>query len=205
MNVIIVNDYSLVRKALSNLLDIEDDMCVIDEAAKISDAISKICSNTPDIALIHSRLSNESSFEIIAECKIRKAGTRFMVLAESANEQEFRQFLKCGVEGYMLMQSTPEELLYGLRLIHKGKRYYDAMVMDLMINDDNSFTELTPRELDVLIALGKGMNNKVIAQKLYITEFTVKKHVGQILSKLELRDRTEAALFANSKGISEYR
>jgi len=204
MKIIIVNEYALVRKAISSFLNQEEDIEVLYETSKITDAIEKIESIRPDIVVFSSRINNKCSADLITECRKRKLITKYMILSSGINEQDFKLFLKYRVEGYLLMRAMPEELLYALRILHKGKRYYDSLVMDLMFNEDSTCnSELTPRELDVLMALGKGMNNKLISENLYISEFTVKKHIGHILSKLNLRDRTEAALFANSMGISE--
>jgi two-component system nitrate/nitrite response regulator NarL len=105
-----------------------------------------------------------------------------------------------------LKEALPEEILYAIRIIGRGRKYYDPNVVRLMVEDNGGgFTEeLTPREWDVLKALGRGLANRQIAKELYITEYTVKKHVSQILAKLGLKDRTQAALYANARGVARY-
>lgn len=114
------------------------------------------------------------------------------------------------VDGYVLKEALPEELIHALKIISKGRKYYDPGVLELIIKsndpfeDDGHLEQLTPKEKEVLMELGKGRSNKEISQVLYITEYTVKKHVSQILAKLDLTDRTQAALYANVKGLATY-
>ena len=112
-------------------------------------------------------------------------------------KKDFRRARELGVDGYVLKEAFPEELIAAIRLVYRGRKYYDPSMVDLVMNkdeDDSLIEQLTPRELEVLRALGEGLNNKDIAKKLFITEYTVKKHVSQILAKLDLTGRTQAAL-----------
>jgi len=126
------------------------------------------------------------------------------VLTSSVNEYDFKKADDAGAYGYVLKEALPEELLYAISLVNKGRKYYDPGIIGKMMSpssQDDWLDELTPREKDVLLALGQGMCNKEIAKKLYITEYTVKKHVSQILAKLDMTDRTQAALYAQAKGL----
>ena len=97
----------------------------------------------------------------------------------------------------------PEEIVNALRLVSKGRKYYDPSMMEIMMKKEklDHIEQLTSRELEVLAALGEGLKNKDIAKQLFITEYTVKKHVSQILGKLGLSCRTQAALYASTRGI----
>lgn len=98
-----------------------------------------------------------------------------------------------------------EELLHAIRSVYKGKNYYDPAIVERALKyDDRQETGLTPRELEVLGELGKGMSKILISENLQISKFTVKKHMSNIFAKLNVSGRTEAALYANSKGRSEY-
>jgi two-component system, NarL family, nitrate/nitrite response regulator NarL len=128
-------------------------------------------------------------------------------LTSSATSSEIRLAQSLGVEGVCLKEAMPEDLLYAVEVVARGRKFYDPVFMEnLMAHsaEEIAFAELTPKELEVLIALGKGRPNKEIASDLFITEFTVKKHVSQILSKLNLSDRTQAALYALSKGLVQF-
>ena len=111
----------------------------------------------------------------------------------------------------MLKDALPEELIHALQIVSRGRKYYDPGVLDLLMTSqelpfaiDGQIEQLTPKEKEVLLELGMGVPNKQISQTLFITEYTVKKHVSQVLAKLGLANRTNAALYANAKGLVTY-
>lgn len=206
MRVVIVDGYTLTRKGTAALLDQEPGLEILGEAASTDEAAELINRVKPEVVVLDTRLREENGLDVIKKCRKNEVQCKFIALASSTNEIEFKQACQMGVNGYVLKSALPEELMYAIRLVYQGRKYYDPVVMDhVMGGNTNPIDGLTPREMDVLLALGRGMNNHLIAKQLYITEFTVKKHISQILSKLNLRDRTEAALFANSKGLVAYR
>lgn len=206
MNILLIDNLELVRKALAVLINSQEDMRVVADTGDIHSAINLIDELIPDIVIIKSRIGNVSCSELAFQCKSKYPNIKIMVIALGINGVDFMQCYKSGIDGYILMQAAPEELIYGLRMINKSKKYFDTEVLDFLTYQTiNPINELTSRELDVLVALGYGMKNSLIAKRLYITEFTVKKHISQILSKLNLRDRTEAALYANKIGIVDYK
>ena len=158
----------------------------------------------PDIALIDIKLGDECGLDIVREVK-DKIETKFVILTSSAAQSDFLQAEILDVDGYILKEALPEELLNGLRLICKGRRYYDPGLVRLFMKRDNDPLDLlTQREKEVLMALAEGLSNKEISQKLYVTEHTVKKHVSQILAKLNLADRTQAIIFAYNNGLASH-
>jgi two-component system, NarL family, nitrate/nitrite response regulator NarL len=209
MKVLIVDDHPLVRKGLNTILTLEG-MDVVGEARNHKDAIELFKTKEADLALIDLRLGDESGLDLIAEALQLKLGCKFIVLTSSTDETDFTRAKKIGVDGYVLKEALPEELIHALRVIARGRKYYDPGVMDLLIDSNNpvqvdgQFEQLTPKEKEVLLELGMGHSNKEISQKLDITEYTVKKHVSQVLAKLNLADRTHAALYANVKGLVTY-
>lgn len=206
MKIILVDDHVLIRKGLAALLAKETDMDVAGEAESIEDAVTMIRVEKPDVVILNNRIGNCNGLEVVEKVGDSGIKCRFILLAAVYEEQVFKHVCQRKVDGYILKSVLPEELLYAIRLVHRGRKYYDPAIMECMVHEGISPVQgLTPRELQVLVALGQGMNNSLIASKLYITEFTVKKHISQILSKLRLRDRTEAALYANSKGLVEYK
>ncbi len=199
MRIIIVDDHPLVRQGLYTILSKESDMEVIGEAANVREASKLIQNLCPDLALIDLRLGSECGFDIICEIRKQQSSTKFIVLTSSASPEYFMEADEYGVEGYVLKEALPEELLYAIRLVDHGRKYYDPGLLKYKMLQDEKKPggELTEREKEVLMELGRGLNNRQIADKLYITENTVKKHVGQILTKLDLRDRTQAAIYVN--------
>lgn len=200
MKVIIVDDHPLVRQGLSSVLTMESDIELVGESAHVKEALEMIQQSKPDLALIDLRLGRECGLEIIAAAKKQDASTKFIVLTSSASIEDFIAAEEYGAEGYVLKEALPEELLYAIRLVNRGRKYYDPELLEYKLkqNENSCGGQLTEREGEVLRELGNGLNNRQIAEKLFITENTVKKHVGQILSKLNLNDRTQAALYANN-------
>ena len=195
MKIIIVDDHPLVRQGLASLISMEDDMELIGECSNVKEALSMVEEKKPDMAIIDLRLGKESGLDIVKACK--KTSCKFVILTSSAAYIDFKKTEELDVDGYVLKEALPEELLYALRLVHKGRKYYDPVLMQYKMQEGNSFN-LTLREIEVLHKLGEGLNNYQIAKDLFISENTVKKHVSQILSKLSLQDRTQAALYANN-------
>ncbi len=210
MKIILIDDHPLIRKGLKSAFALEDSIDVIGEATNTKEALWLLAKTTPDIAIVDIRLGNESGLALIESAIAQNISCKFVILTSSTAESDFIQAKKIGVYGYMLKESLPEELLHGLQLIDKGRKYYDPTIFDLMLNtdlpvkEDVQIQQLTPKEKEILIELGKGHSNKVISKNMYISEFTVKKHVSQIFAKIGLADRTEAALYANAKGLARY-
>ncbi|WP_342433240.1 response regulator transcription factor [Neobacillus sp. FSL H8-0543] len=210
MRIVIVDDHPLVRKGLASVLTLNESMEVLGEATNSREAMDLFCSSKPDLALVDLRLGNESGLDLITNARKQGITCKFVVLTSSTEEEDFIRAKEIGVDGYVLKEAFPEELIHALRIIGKGRKYYDPGVLDLVmrsgdsIDEDKHIEQLTPKEKEVLIELGKGHSNKDISLALYITEYTVKKHVSQILAKLGLTDRTQAALYANAKGLVTY-
>lgn len=210
MKVIIVDDHPLVRKGLSSLLTLDGSMEVIGEATNRREAMELLKTLKPDLALVDLRLGNESGLDLITEAIGLGGNCKFVILTSSTEEDDFKRAKAIGIDGYILKDAFPEELLHALRIISKGRKYYDPGVFDLLMNArkpleiDNQIEQLTPKEREVLLELGMGLSNREISKSMYITEYTVKKHVSQVLAKLDLSDRTHAALYANAKGLVTY-
>ncbi|WP_342600204.1 response regulator transcription factor [Psychrobacillus sp. FSL H8-0483] len=210
MKVVIIDDHPLIRKGLKSLFSLDGSMEVLGEATNSRDALNLLNMVKPDIAIVDLRLGEESGLELIKEAIRKGIVCKFVVLTSSAEEEDFKLAKEIGVDGYLLKEALPEELLHALSMISKGRKYYDPGVLDLVmksntsLQDDEHIEQLTPKEKEILIELGKGHSNKEISKTLYITEFTVKKHVSQVFAKLGLADRTQAALYANAKGLVKY-
>jgi two-component system, NarL family, nitrate/nitrite response regulator NarL len=210
LKIVIVDDHPLVRKGLTSILILDESMEVLGEATNGREAMELFSSEKPDLALVDLRLANESGLDLITKAMKQGITCKFVVLTSSIEEKDFLLAKETGVDGYVLKEAFPEELIHALKIVGKGRKYYDPGVMDLVMrqnghqNENGLIEQLTPKEMEVLIELGKGHSNKDISRNLFITEYTVKKHVSQILAKLSLADRTQAALYANAKGLVTY-
>lgn len=204
MHIVIIDDHPLVRQGLSAVLSIEDDMIIVGEASTAQEGIRSVCEKQPDVAIVDLRLGDSCGLDTIQTCKEKVPRCKYIVLTSSSDRDDFCKAEEIGADGYILKQAFPEEIISAVRLVHRGRKYFDPiMVENFMHNKTNDpFRVLTSRERDVLDALGEGLRNRQIASKLFITEFTVKKHVSQIFAKLDISDRTQAALLARDRRVS---
>ncbi|MZQ83075.1 response regulator [Paenibacillus sp. 5J-6] len=201
MKVVIVDDHPLVRRGLSAVLKLEANIEISGESETVEQALELIKETKPDLAIVDLKLGNRSGLEVVEN--IKDTSCRSIILTSSTLEQDVRKAEAVGADGYVLKEALPEELLLAIKLIFKGKKYFDPGLMEMLFKkeEEDSFSKLTPKEREVLIGLGEGLSNQGMAKKLMVTEFTVKKHVSQILNKLCVNDRTQAALLAQSKGL----
>ncbi|BFT70959.1 response regulator [Paenibacillus sp. P36] len=201
MKVVIVDDHPLVRRGLSAVLKLEANIEISGESETVEQALELIKETKPDLAIVDLKLGNRSGLEVVEN--IKDTPCRSIILTSSTSEQDVRKAEAVGADGYVLKEALPEELLLAIKLIFKGKKYFDPGLMEMLFKkeEEDSFSKLTPKEREVLIGLGEGLSNQGMAKKLMVTEFTVKKHVSQILNKLCVNDRTQAALLAQSKGL----
>lgn len=203
MKILVAASYPMIRKGITAIISECENIESYSEASTKLEALSIISSFKPDIALIDATLGNNEVLELISELKQEKIHTKFILIGFYGNPEFIYTTFKLGVEGYILREASSEEILYAIRYVYQGKRYYDSNLLDYIVNRNKikEIPELTERERQVLQELAKGLSNKQIANRFFITENTVKKHVGQILSKLKLTDRTQAAIYAHNRGI----
>lgn len=204
MYIVIIDDHPLVRQGLNAVLSIDEDMKIVGEASTAEEGIKLVRDRKPDVAIVDLRLSGSNGLDTIMSCKSIVPDCKYIVLTSSVAKEDFYRAEEIGVDGYILKQAFPNEIISAVRLVSQGRKYFDpTMVESIMRKKSNDpFKELTSRERDVLEAISEGLRNREIARKLFITEFTVKKHVSQILAKLDLSDRTQAALMARDRRVS---
>ncbi len=208
MRVIIIDDHPLVRKGVEMVISLESDIEFAGFASNGQEALELIAKTDPEIALVDLRLPGEHGLDIVKKAREINSNCKYIILTSYVTKEEILRAMSLEVDGYILKEALPEELMAAIRLVAKGRKYYDPVVVQHAMSyekdaRENCMDELTPRELEVLSALARGMNNKAIAEALFISEHTVKKHVGQILEKLDLQDRTQAALYAVSRGLNK--
>lgn len=200
-----MDDHPLVRRGLSSVLSKGNDIEVVGEASNVDDAVDIINRLKPELALVDLRLDNQNGLDILKRLGEKDSNFKFTVLTSSLDERDFKTAEELGVDGYILKEALIEEIIYAIHIICRGRKYYDPGILEIAMKkkEDNITEKLTEREKEVLEVLGKGVSNKEIAKTLFISEYTVKKHVSQILAKLSLNDRTQAALYANKILLNE--
>ncbi len=206
IRVVMVDDHPLVRKGIEAATRLEEDLELLGSASSVEEALQLISEHRPDVALVDLRLQGEHGLSVVKKGRGICPQTRYIILTSFSTEEEIQGAIRANVDGYILKEALPEELISAIRTVSRGRKYFDPAVVQFAMDKNRDskkpdLRNLTARELEVLRALGKGLNNCAIAGELYISEHTVKKHVGAILDKLDLKDRTQAALFSVSKGL----
>lgn len=201
LKVVIVDDHPLARKGISLILSDDKDINSISEAANARDAVKIIEKEKPDIAIVDLKLGKDDGIELIERSKKISSTTKCIILSSFISAEEFASAEKAGADGYLLKDAYADDILYAVNLVKRGKKYYAPEIIARCSSGSvgKQVCQLTLREKEVLNELESGFSNEEIAKKLFITENTVKKHVSSILAKLNLKNRTQAAAFANKK------
>ncbi|MEW6183401.1 MAG: response regulator transcription factor [Bacillota bacterium] len=204
---VVIDDHPLVLQGIGSIARLYEDIELAGTASSGEEGVRLLAEKQPDVAVVDLRLPGEYGLDIIRRGRAVAPGCRFIILTAYSERADVRRAMEEKVEGYILKEALPEEIINAIRLVAKGRTYIDPVIVQALVTHDEKdpLEQLTPREKEVLLALARGMSNRDIAQMLFVTEFTVKKHVSQILDKLGLDDRTQAALYAFSRGLVQER
>ncbi len=203
ISIMITDDHSMIREGLKSLLELDDDFKVIAEAVDGRDCLDKLDVYKPDILLLDINMPNMNGLDVLKELKARKSKVKVLVLTVHNETEYLMKAVDIGINGYVLKDSESAELKKAIRAIMDGETYIKPSLIPALNakrlernEDEKKIDSLTRRELEVLKLLAIGMYNKEVAEKLEISERTVKNHVSNIFKKLEVTDRTQAAVFA---------
>ncbi len=206
MKIAIIDDHPIVCQGISAILAPEKDLDVVACISSGKGAECKLAELAPDMVLVDLRLPGESGLDIIERLKPLLPNSKFVVFSTFSTTDDVLRAMEVGVDGYILKEMLPEELISALRLVSQGRPYIDPSIMQTIVQWQKKTASplalLTPREREVLESLSRGLSNRQIGEDLFITEHTVKKHIGSILAKLGLDDRTQAALYAVSNAAT---
>jgi DNA-binding NarL/FixJ family response regulator len=205
VNSIIISKYALIREGLRSILSRYNNMKINLASESVKETVVLIKEDEIDMVFLDLNEGNKEELLLIKELKESGVRSKFVILDFNNNKKLFVEAIRCGVEGYILGKSSEMEILHIIEEINRGKKYYDACFIDSIINENDAepggLSELTAREKEILCEIGKGMSNGMISKKFFISENTVKKHVNHIFDKLNMKDRTQAALYAIRCGL----
>ena len=203
IRVLIVDDHAVVRQGLRAFLQTQDDVEIAGEAADGDEAIRQVRELVPDVVLMDLVMPKLDGIAAIREMRALSPSTKVLVLTSFADDDKVFAAVKAGAAGYLLKDIRPQELGDAIRTVYRGEALLHPTVAAKLMQElaqsgrrQASPDSLTDRELDVLRLIARGMSNKEIALELGVAEKTVKTHVSNILQKLHLADRTQAALYA---------
>jgi DNA-binding NarL/FixJ family response regulator len=200
IRILIADDHFLVRIGLIALVNMEPDMEVVGEASDGVQALAIFEKLQPDLTLMDLRMPGKDGIQATLEIRGKFPTARILMLTTYDGDDDIHKALQAGAQGYVLKNSTRETLVPALRSVAAGQRWIPKDIASRLASR-KTFEELTPREIEVLHKLARGLANKEIGDALGISEHTVKGHLKNILAKLRVADRTEAVTTAILRGI----
>jgi len=211
ITVIIVDDHALMREGLMKILEMDDNIDVIGEASNGKEGMEKILEYKPDIVLLDINMPKMNGVEVLRRAKDLGLESKIIMLTIHDDREYLQETIRIGANGYVLKDSDVDSLIKAIKDVSKGKTYIQPSIAILLIDEMNEednevamkIESLTKREYEILIVIAEGLNNREIAERLFISEKTVKNHVSNIFKKLEVNDRIQAAIFAFKNNIKK--
>jgi NarL family two-component system response regulator LiaR len=215
IRVLIVDDHPMVRQGLRTFLELHEEIEVIGEAANGLEAVEQVRQFQPDVVLMDLVMPQLDGIAATRQVRSVSSSTQVLALTSFAEDDKVFPAIEAGATGYLLKDVTPDDLIKAIQAAHSGEVQLHPNITKKLMQQvaaragqpsserakQTAIEELTERELDVLRFIAKGLNNREIAGQLVISEKTVKTHVSNILTKLHLADRTQAAIYALKAGL----
>lgn len=210
IRVFVADDHAVVRKGIEALIATEEGMEVAGTAANGEEAVVRVANSNPDVILLDLQMPRKDGIEAIAEIKQADPRARILVLTSFSDDDKVFAAIKAGALGYILKDASPHELLAAIRNVHAGRSSLDPKIALTLIHELSKPSKLPPteeplteREMEILKLVARGLSNQQIAEEFVISERTARTHISNILAKLHLANRTQAALYALRQGIAQ--
>lgn len=209
IRILIADDHAIVREGLRALLATEPDLELVAEATDGLQAVTKARALKPDVTLLDLMMPRMDGVEAIAEIKKDWEDAKIIVLTSFSDDEKVFSAIRSGALGYLLKDSSPQDLLHAIYTVASGEGFLSPTIASKVMREINQPPKLPPtkdplteRENEILQLVAQGLTNDQIAEKLVVSERTVRTHVSNILAKLQLANRTQAALYALKEGLA---
>jgi len=203
VRIFLLDDHEVVRSGVRELLEVEDDLEVVGEAGTAEEALARIPSVSPDVAIIDMRLPDGNGVEVCREVRSRNPEVQCVVLTSFADDEALFDSIMAGAAGYLLKQIKGTGLVDAVRRVAAGQSLLDPSVTARVLErlrtgpaEDERLARLTEQERKILDLIAEGLTNRQIGERMFLAEKTVKNYVSNLLAKLGMERRTEAAVFA---------
>jgi len=203
MKIVLVDDHEVVRQGLKVLIDSQDDLEVVGEAGDVENATRQVGYHSPDVVVMDVRLPDGTGVEACREIRSRWPDVKVLMLTSYADEEALVSSIMAGASGYVLKRIDSEDLVDAVRRVGNGESLLDPNLTERLFArirgdepDDPLLARLSPQERKILDLIADGLTNRQIAESLFLAEKTVKNYVSNLLSKLEMSRRSEAAAYA---------
>ena len=208
--VFLLDDHEVVRRGVKDLIDQEDDLEVVGEAGSVAEALDAVDSTRPDVAVLDVQLADGTGIEVCRDIRSAHPEVRCMMLTSFTDEEAMLDSILAGAAGYVLKQIRGNELVTSIRRVAAGQMLHDAATRERAVerlrrapDEDLRLASLTPQERKILMLLTEGLTNREIGERMSLAEKTVKNYITNLLAKLGMKRRTEAAVYAaRSKGLT---
>lgn len=196
MRLLIVENHEIVRKGLIMIL--QERFEAIEEASTLEEGINKCMIYEPEIVIVDVNLNGANGLILVEQAKEKELQTKFIIFTASGRHGDYEKAKELGVEGYILKDAPIDDIVYAVDSIKRGRLFYDTKleIENLPNKREQVLVNLTEREREIFKEIGVGYSNLEIAERLYISENTVKKHITSLMGKLGVKRRTEVALYA---------
>ncbi|WP_028608443.1 response regulator [Paenibacillus harenae] len=215
IKLLLADDHTMVRRGLQVFLSTQPDLELVGEAATGQEALEQVAALQPDVVLMDINMPGINGIEATQQIKLAHPQVKVIILTSFSDQGHALPAIRSGAKGYLLKDIEPEDLARAIRKVHQGQVELHPDITGQLMNqyaeadqtaglpERAGYSALTDRERDVLRLIASGKSNRTIAEELFITEKTVKTHVSHILSKLEMTDRTQAAIYAVKHGLDK--
>ncbi|TGY43857.1 response regulator transcription factor [Clostridium sartagoforme] len=215
IKVIVVDDHSLIREGLNRIISFEEDLMITGEFSNGEELLKNIDIKECNVVLLDINMPIKSGIETLKELKAVSNEIKVVMLTVENDRKTIMQAIELGADAYILKESAGAEVVNAIRNVYEGEKYIDKSLIKVMFsdfkkdasiknNEKDNLNFLTNRELNILFEISRGLKNKEIAEKLFLSEKTIKNYITSIFKKIEVEDRVQATIFAIRNNIEEY-